>query len=341
MDKKTPVIGITMGDPSGIGPEVILKSFERPGIRNYKIVVIGDYNIMQSMHNRLSINSFRLHKISCINEAEFHSGKLNIFDLHSINMDDFRPGIVDCQSGKAAFEAISKAVEFAGEKVINAIVTAPLNKEALHQAGYKYAGHTEILANLTGTSDYAMLLYSRKLRVIHVSTHLSLLDAITGLKQQRIEKVIELADYIMRKLCKGTPRVAVAGLNPHSGENGLFGKEEIRIIAPAIQNMIRKGINVEGPVPPDTVFLHALRGKYDIVVAIYHDQGHIPLKLLGFHNGVNVTVGLPFIRTSVDHGTAFEIAWQGKANENSMTEAIKLSKKLYQASACNSPMNGV
>ena len=333
--KDTIIIGITMGDPSGIGPEIILKSFDKSTFRNNKIVVIGDFNIMQAMYDILKIKSFLLNKIQDISECIFNHGLLNILDLQLVNMDDFRPGIVQSVSGKAAFEAIIKAVELAKNKEIDTIVTAPLNKEALHLAGYKYPGHTEILADLTDTKDYAMLLYDKKLSVIHVSTHISLLKAITGLRRERIEKVIELAYDIMKRLCVGEPRIAVAGINPHSGENGLFGNEEIREIIPAIQKMKEKGINVEGPCPPDTVFLQAVKGKFDIVVAMYHDQGHIPLKLLGFYNGVNVTVGLPFIRTSVDHGTAFEIAWQGKANENSMMEAIKLSKKLSETIPLN------
>ena len=326
--KKKTIIGITMGDPSGIGPEIILKSFEKSTIRNCKIIVIGDYNIMQSMYNILKIKSFKLHKIPDIHECLFDKFVLNILDLQLINMDDFRPGIIQSASGKTAFEAIRKAVELAKNKEIDTIVTAPLNKEALHLAGFKYPGHTEILADLTDTKDYAMLLYDKKLSVIHISTHISLLEAITGLKRERIEKVIELANVIMKRLLIGEPRIAVAGINPHAGENGLFGNEEIREIIPAIKKMKENGINVEGPCPPDTVFLQAIKGKYDIVVAMYHDQGHIPLKLIGFNSGVNITVGLPFVRTSVDHGTAFEIAWQGKANENSMMEAIKLAEKL-------------
>lgn len=329
--KNTTTIGITMGDPSGIGPEVILKSFEKSTFRSNKIVVIGDYNIMQAMYDILKIKSFVLHKIMDIHECLFNYGILNILDLQLVNMNDFRPGIVQSVSGKTAFEAIRKAVELAKKKEIDTIVTAPLNKEALHLAGYRYPGHTEILADLTDTKDYAMLLYNKKLSVIHVSTHISLLEAITGLRRERIEKVIELANGFMKRLRIREPRIAVAGINPHSGEKGLFGNEEIREIIPAIKKMKEKGINVEGPCPPDTVFLQAVKGKYDIVVAMYHDQGHIPLKLIGFNSGVNITVGLPFIRTSVDHGTAFEIAWQGKANENSMMEAIKLSKKLSQS----------
>lgn len=328
--KNTTTIGITMGDPSGIGPEIILKSFEKPVIRNNRIVVIGDYNIMQAVHDILKIKSFKLRRIFNVSDCLFNNQLLNILDLHLVDLQEFRPGIVQAKSGNAAFEAIRKAVELARNKDIDAIVTAPLNKEAMHSAGHNYPGHTEILASLTGTKDYAMLLYDKKLCVIHVSTHVSLFEAITGLKRERIEKVIELANGIMKRLRVAEPRIAVAGINPHSGENGLFGNEEINEIIPAIKEMKGKGINVEGPCPPDTVFLQAVKGKYDIVVAMYHDQGHIPLKLLGFNSGVNVTVGLPFIRTSVDHGTAFEIAWQGKANENSMVEAIKLSKKLSQ-----------
>jgi 4-hydroxythreonine-4-phosphate dehydrogenase len=323
-------MGITMGDPSGIGPEVIIKSFENPDVRSKRIIVIGDYNIMKAMYNLLKIRSFNLHRISNVNESQFDERLLNILDLRLIDMKKFKPGEVRNDSGNAAFMAIKKAVELVMNKEIDAIVTAPVNKEALHIAGYKYPGHTEILAGLTNTKDYAMLLYDKRLRVIHVSTHISLLEAITGLKRERIEKVIELAHEVMRKLNVEVPEIAVAGINPHSGENGLFGSEEINEIIPAIRNMKKKGIRVEGPVPPDIVFLQALKGKYDIVVAMYHDQGHIPLKLLGFTSGVNVTVGLPFVRTSVDHGTAFEIAWLGEADEKSMVEAIKLAIRLSQ-----------
>jgi 4-phospho-D-threonate 3-dehydrogenase / 4-phospho-D-erythronate 3-dehydrogenase len=322
-NKKT--IGITMGDPSGIGPEIILKSFEKSVIRNNRVVVIGDYKIMQAVYDILKIKSFTLNRISDVQQCLFNSRVLNIFDLQLVNMNDFFPGTVQAMSGNVAFEAIRKAVELVKNKEIDTIVTAPLNKEALHLAGHKYPGHTEILASLTDTKDYAMLLFDKKLSVIHVSTHISLLEAITGLSRERIEKVIGLANDIMKRLGIVEPRIAVAGINPHSGENGLFGNEEKNEIIPAINNMKAKGINVEGPCPPDTVFLQAVKRKYDVVVAMYHDQGHIPLKLLGFNSGVNVTVGLPFVRTSVDHGTAFEIAWQGKANEKSMVEAIKLS----------------
>ena len=327
-NKKIPVIGVTMGDPSGIGPEIILKSFENEAISNSRIVVIGDYQVMQAAHDLLKIQSFRLNPVTSISESSYRRDILNILNLSLIGKDQLQKGKVNAASGTAAFECLRKAIDLAKSNEINAIATAPLNKEALHLAGHKYAGHTEILAELTGTEDYAMLLYDRKLSVIHVSTHISLLKAVTGLKKDRIEKVIELAESSMKRILGRSPGIAVAGLNPHSGENGLFGDEEIREIIPAIKNMKLRGLNVEGPVPPDTVFLKSVNGMYDIVVAMYHDQGHIPLKLLGFDTGVNITVGLPFIRTSVDHGTAFEIAWQGKAGEQSMIHAINLAVKL-------------
>lgn len=329
MVKKNEVIsGITMGDPSGIGPEIILKSFEKAIIKSKRIVVIGDYNIMAACQEMLKISSFKLNRVTSVAGCKFNSGLLNILDLQLVNMNEFRPAVLQAQSGNAAYECIRKAVDLAKNREIDAIVTAPLNKEALHMAGHKYPGHTEILARHTGTENYAMLLYDKKLRVIHVSTHISLLEAITGLRKERIERVIELAHDTMKRVRGVEPRIAVAGINPHAGENGMFGTEEIREIIPAVRNMQERGIDVQGPFPPDTIFLQAFNGKYDIVVAMYHDQGHIPLKLLGFHSGVNVTVGLPFIRTSVDHGTAFEIAWQGKASENSMVEAIKLAIRL-------------
>lgn len=330
MKRNLPVIGITMGDPSGIGPEIILKSFEKTLISRKNTIVIGDYRIMEAAYYLSGIVSFKLNRVYDVNDCNFDPEILNIIDLQCININEFKAGMILAASGNAAFESVRKAVELALEKQIDAIVTAPLNKEALHLAGHKYPGHTEILAGLTGTRDYAMLLYDKKLSVIHVSTHVSLLQAITSLSRERIEKVIILADETMKKILGSSPRIAVAGLNPHAGENGLFGNEEIAEIIPAVKNMQKKGLSVSGPYPPDTVFLQTLNGKYDIVVAMYHDQGHIPLKLIGFNSGVNVTVGLPFIRTSVDHGTAFEIAWQGKANENSMVEAIKLAEKMSE-----------
>ena len=322
------VLGITMGDPSGIGPEIIIKSFANENIAENNIVVIGDFGVMQAAFDLVKPSSFRLKRIEKIPVSEFCRDTLNILDLKLIKDSELQRGKVNAASGEAAFSALKTAIALANSKEISAIATAPLNKEAIHLAGHKYAGHTEILAELTGTKDYAMLLYDRKLSVIHVSTHVSLLEAVTGLRKEKIETVTLLADKAMKGLLRKPPRIAIAGLNPHAGEKGLFGDEEIREIIPAINKLKAKGLDVEGPVPPDTVFLQAVNGKYDVVVAMYHDQGHIPLKLLGFNTGVNITLGLPFIRTSVDHGTAFEIAWQGNASEQSMMEAIKLAVKM-------------
>ena len=321
-------IGITMGDPSGIGPEIIIKSFEKRSIRSGRVIVIGDFNIMQMAYDLIKPDGFSLNKINDVNQCDYSPILLNVMDLHLIDLKHFSPGIVNADSGAAAFECVRKATQLALTGKIDAIVTAPLNKEALHKAGKNFSGHTEILASLTGKKDYAMLLYDRKLSVIHVSTHISLKEAISGLTSDRIEKVIVMADEVMQRLNGSRPGIAVSGINPHAGESGLFGMEEIEKIIPAINNMKKRGINVVGPLPPDTVFLQAIKGRFDIVVAMYHDQGHIPMKLLGFNSAVNITVGLPVIRTSVDHGTAFEIAWQGIADENSMVNAIKLAVKM-------------
>jgi 4-hydroxythreonine-4-phosphate dehydrogenase len=245
-----------------------------------------------------------------------------------VNFEKFRTGSVSATSGDASFKYIVESIKLANEGSIAAVVTAPICKEAIALAGHAFAGHTEIFAQYTGTKNYAMLLHDRKLSVIHVSTHVSMLEAINSLNQARIEDVIKLAGISMKKITGRDPLIAVAGLNAHAGENGLFGLQEIGIISPAIEKMKASGFNVTGPYSPDTVFLKASKGEFDIVVAMYHDQGHIPVKLLGFDSGVNITAGLPFVRTSVDHGTAFDIAWKGKANNASMINAINLADKL-------------
>jgi 4-hydroxythreonine-4-phosphate dehydrogenase len=323
-----PIIGVTMGDPSGIGPEIILKSYLDDNIKSNRLIVIGDFGVMSAMAEKLRISTIKLNKVNSVSECKFDEQILNVYDLNNVDISKLKPGKVQAMSGNAAFEYVKKATELAMKKKIDAIATAPLNKEAMHKAGHVYPGHTEILAKFTEAKDYAMFLYDEALRVIHVSTHISLLDAIKGLRKERVAAVIDLAHNTMIKLGYENPRIAVAGINPHAGEGGLFGDEEIKEIIPAIKLKRSEGINVEGPEPPDTVFLRAKEGSFDVVVAMYHDQGHIPLKLLGFHSGVNITVGLPIIRTSVDHGTAFGKAWKGIANESSMKEAIKLAIKL-------------
>jgi 4-phospho-D-threonate 3-dehydrogenase / 4-phospho-D-erythronate 3-dehydrogenase len=322
------IIGITMGDPAGIGPEIILKSFQDERVKGHKFVVIGSFNVMKKVSNIINISGLKLNKIENISDALFEVDVLNIFDVDNVDVDKLVPGKVQAMGGNAAFEYIKKSVELAMDKEIDAIATAPLNKEAMHLAGHKYPGHTEILANLTDTKDYAMLLYDDVLKVIHVSTHISLKGAIETLRKERVESVIQIANNTLKLVGYDNPRIGVCGINPHAGEGGLFGDEEIIEIIPAVESKRKEGINVEGPIAPDTIFLRAKEGEFDVVVAMYHDQGHIPLKLLGFHSGVNVTAGLPIIRTSVDHGTAFEIAWKGSANHNSMIQALLLAEKL-------------
>jgi 4-hydroxythreonine-4-phosphate dehydrogenase len=259
---------------------------------------------------------------------EWDDSAINVYDPHPVDISQIQVGVVTSLGGTIAFESVRAAIEFALRKDISSVVTAPLNKEALHLAGFPYAGHTEIFGAFTKGERYAMLLYSEKLKVIHVSTHVSLRKACDLCKKSRVLEVIHLAHETLKKIGYENPRIAVAGLNPHAGENGIFGDEEIKEIIPAIEEAKAEGLNVSGPIPPDTVFLKALQGSWDIVVAMYHDQGHIPLKMLSFESGVNITVGLDVIRTSVDHGTAFDIAGTLKASEKSLLKAIEIGEKL-------------
>lgn len=326
--KKQPVIALTMGDAAGIGPEIILKSAQELKQATHKFLVVGDYQVMEKARDLLGIEDIRLHRADSIAACDWNTNILNVWDMQLLNAADLQPGKVSGAVGNAAFQYVIEGIRLALEKSVDAVVTAPINKEAIQLAGHHFAGHTEIFAEYTETKDYAMLLYDDKFSVIHVSTHIPLAEAISSLNQHRVEKVIQLAFDSMSRILKRPPRIAVAGLNPHAGENGLFGNQEILILKPAIDLMAAKGIDVTGPHAPDTIFLRALQGHFDIVVAMYHDQGHIPMKLLGFDTGVNVSVGLPIIRTSVDHGTAFDIAWKGLAKNDSMIKAIQLAEQL-------------
>jgi 4-hydroxythreonine-4-phosphate dehydrogenase len=336
-----PILGITMGDPSGIGPEISVKALGQAKV--YEIcrpLIIGDAGVMErAAREAVKRQDIVIHPVSSVGECIFKYGTIDVFDLRNIEAQKLIIGKVDAASGEAAFNSVKKAIELALSGEIDATITNPLNKEALNLAGRHYAGHTEIYADLTKTRDYTMMLADGELRVVHVSTHVSLWEACELVKKDRVLKVIELAHNACRSLGINAPRVAVAALNPHAGEGGLFGREEIEEITPAIEAAQSKGINATGPVPPDTVFAKAIGGIYDIVVAMYHDQGHIPLKTLGFQydknagkwqviSGVNITLGLPLIRSSVDHGTAFDQAWQGTANESSLLNAIEYGVKL-------------
>jgi 4-phospho-D-threonate 3-dehydrogenase / 4-phospho-D-erythronate 3-dehydrogenase len=322
-----PVIAVTMGDPAGIGPEIIAKSFAEEGFQNQnKAFVVGEAGMLRRAAHLLEL-PLRIHEISGPEEARFEPGCVDVLQVGYLP-EDLPFGELDARAGAAAFEYVRRATELALERSVGAVATAPLNKEAMHMGGHKYPGHTEILAELTGTKDYAMMLVTEELRVIHVSTHVSLREAIDRVKKERVLTVIHLARDALSKIGVEKPRIAVAGLNPHAGENGLFGDEDAERIAPAIAEAVEEGIEASGPHPPDTVFARARKGEFDMVVVQYHDQGHIPIKLMGFEGGVNVTVGLPFFRTSVDHGTAFDIAGMGKADHSSMRDAVGLAREL-------------
>src|SRR5215213_1609054 len=327
-----PLIAVTMGDPAGIGPEIVARTFADPGFGDEnRAFVVGDPAILGRAIRLLDL-PLGVNEISEPEEAAFEPGAVDVLAVGELR-NDLPFGVLDAQAGDAAFRYVEKATELASAGRVGAIATAPLNKEAMHLGGHKYPGHTEILAGLTGTEDYAMMLVTDELRVIHVSTHVSLREAIERVRPERELAVIRLAHTSMQKLGVENPRVAVAGLNPHAGENGLFGTEDAEQIAPAVEAAKEEGIDATGPWPPDTVFMRARRGDFDIVVVQYHDQGHIPVKLMGFDTGVNVTVGLPFFRTSVDHGTAFDIAGTGKSEHASMQAALDLAGKLAGAEA--------
>ena len=321
-------IAVTMGDPAGIGPEIIIKALAEGELPGVSAVVVGCLQTFQRIQALGVTPPVEFHAIEQVSQARFAPGIINVIDEPLEDPAALAPGKVQAQAGDLAYRCVKRATEMAMAGEVHAIATAPLNKEALHLAGHMYPGHTELLAKLTDSKDYAMVLYTDKLKVIHVSTHIALRKFLDTLNGERIKTVVNIADTFLRRVGFDKPRIAVAGVNPHAGENGLFGDEEIRIVSPAIAEIKQQGIDVYGPCPPDTVFLQAYEGQYDMVVAMYHDQGHIPLKLLGFYDGVNITAGLPFIRTSADHGTAFDIAWTGKAKSESMAISIQLAMQL-------------
>lgn len=322
------IIAVTMGDPAGIGPEIIIKSLVEGELSGAPVVVVGCAQTLRRIQSLNVTPPAELRVIDNVTQAQFAPGVINVIDEPLADPAALEPGVVQAQAGDLAYRCIKRATALALSGEVKAIATAPLNKEALHMAGHHYPGHTELLAQLTNSKDYAMVLYTEQLKVIHVTTHIALRKFLDTLSEQRVKTVIQVADDFLRRVGFDNPRIAVAGVNPHAGENGLFGEEEITIVGPAVQAMQAKGLNVTGPCPPDTVFMQCREGMYDMVVAMYHDQGHIPLKLLGFYDGVNITAGLPFIRTSADHGTAFDIAWTGKAKSESMAVSIQLAMQI-------------
>jgi len=348
-----PIIGITMGDPAGIGTEIIGKAFSDKMI--YEIcnpVLIGDKNAIDD-GIRIAGSAIKTRSIENVSDANFEFGVIDVLDLKNVDMKEMKYGKVSAMCGKASGQYIEKAVDLAVKKEINAITTCPIHKDSFQSGGYLYPGHTEMLAQLTNTKKFTMMLTHGDFRTIHVSTHVSLKEACERVKKDRILHVINLANEGCKALGIKEPRIAVAGLNPHAGEydyrdpegspGGIFGDEEIKEIIPAVKAAQEQGINAVGPIPGDTVYPQSLKGgKFDIVVSMFHDQGHIPMKLKGFVydadtkdfgsiNGVNTTIGMPIIRTSVDHGTAFGKAGKGTANCDSLKQALQSAVRLAKS----------
>ncbi len=314
--KNLPVIAITMGDPAGIGTEIILKALEKREIFKYCIpIIVGDKDFLKQTAKTLKL--------------QFHISKSNIIDLENIPKR-FTIGRASRVSGKAAVEYIKSAVNLARDKKVDAIVTAPISKEAIHMAGYKYPGHTEMLAEFTDTRDYAMMLAGKDIRVVLVTTHTAIKNVSRLISRKKILKAIRLTNSSLKSWGFLNQRIGVSALNPHAGEGGIFGDEEIKIIIPAINDAISEGIDVKGPFPADTLFTPLKRSKFDAIVVMYHDQGLIPIKMAAFGKSVNITLGLPFIRTSVDHGTAYDIAGKNLADPSSLIEAVKMAAKLIK-----------
>ena len=343
--RKKPIIGITMGDPAGIGAEITVKVLGNPAVYERCCpVVIGDACCMEQASKITGMEGkVKIHSVKSVQEALFEPGTIDVYDMGLVDMSKHIYGKVSKMCGEAAFQYVAEVIRLAMNGEIDATVTNALNKEAINMAGHQYSGHTEIYADYTNTSKYTMMLAHDNLRVVHVSTHVSLRKACDMVKKDRVMEVIRIADRACRDLGIEEPKIGVAGLNPHCGENGMFGTEEIEEIQPAIDAAIEEGICIpEGrPTPPDTIFSKALGGWYDIVVAMYHDQGHIPLKVKGFvYNqelkkweavaGVNITLGIPIIRVSVDHGTGFDLAGSGTANELSLTNSIDYAVRLAE-----------
>lgn len=328
VSKKSYLFALTMGDPSGIGPEITVKAMAKNSEMKNSVVVIGGRSILESTSYALDIkNSFK----SIQNIEEFDGRYVNVIDCGEISMKDITIGKSDKQCGLASYRYIEKSIELAIKGEVDGVITNPISKESLHAAGLNYPGHTEIFAERTGTKDFSMVFLLHDVGVAHVTTHCSLRNAIEMVKRNRVFTQIKLLHGAMEKILGiKNPKIAVAGLNPHAGESGLFGDEEIREIIPAIEMARREGlVNVSGPYPPDTVFMRAFKGEFNGVVAMLHDHGFVALKSMDFENGVNITIGLPIIRTSVGHGTAFDIAGKCIASPSSLLAAYEVCKRIY------------
>jgi 4-hydroxythreonine-4-phosphate dehydrogenase len=325
-----PVLGLTMGDPAGIGPEICLRAFREPSVLAACVpVLFGDASVLR----RLAQKGLPATQARVISRAEFGAGAEFdapvVVDFATPELDRIEAGQVCAAAGKAAYCYIEAAIGAALAGKLDAVVTAPIHKEALRLAGVEYPGHTEIFAALTGASRSCMMLYSDKLTVSMATTHIGYHEVPGQLSVERVLNVIELTAEAMSRMLGRAAHIGVCGLNPHAGEHGLFGQgEEEKFVAPAVSEARRRGIDATGPLVPDAAFTAGMLRKFDAFVCLYHDQGHIPFKMLAFDTGVNLTLGLPIVRTSVDHGTAFDIAWQGKANPMSLFSAIRVAAQL-------------
>jgi len=337
MEKQKPLIALTLGDPAGVGPEIVVGAWTETVVHDWcRPVVVGHPEILRRAVKLWQI-ALTVVEVDFPDQAEPSPGVIPCIPCGSDDVLDVKPGTLDARAGQAAYDAITTAVRLALGGQVDAVTTAPLHKKALHLAGHNYPGHTELLAEMCEVDDFAMMLYlgpddqrlsPAGLAVVHVTLHIALKDVFGMLTEDAILAKAALADRFMTRLMPSRPRIGVCALNPHGGEGGLFGNEEQTIIAPAVERGRREGLQLEGPLPADTLMIHARDGKFDAVVAMYHDQGHIALKLMGMHRAVNVTLGLPIVRTSVAHGTAFDIAWRRQAETGSMVEAIRVAGRL-------------
>ncbi len=334
-----PILAITMGDPAGIGPEIAAKYLAHPHVNEKSWpLLVGNTAIMKKAFELIGV-SLKLNSINEVSAATFQKGVVNVLEVSTEDAERIEYGQVSEVAGDLAFRSVTKAIGLALNNEVAGTVTGPIHKESLNKAGHKFAGHTEIFAHYTKVRKFAMLLVEENFKVIHVSTHVSLRQACDLVKKERVLEVIHLINDGLKRLGINQPRIGVAGLNPHASDGGLFGNEDADEILPAVEQAKREGVIADGPIPPDTLFAMAYGGKYDGCVAMYHDQGHIPFKVIGFNwdqetkkmksvKGVNITLGLPIIRTSVDHGTAFEIAGKGIASPDALFHAVEYAEKL-------------
>lgn len=319
-----PIFALTMGDPAGIGPEIAIKALT--ALKDLRVIIVGDISVLQKAAGYLNIKPvFNL--ISDV--KQYSDSAINVLDMKILTPEQFNLGTAQPLCGKASYLYIQKAIDLAMNHQVAGVITNPINKESLKMAGIKFPGHTEMFASRAATDDYSMLFLLKDVGVAHVTTHCSVRKAIEQISEKSVLKNIHLLNKAMKQLGISKPRIAVGGLNPHAGENGLFGDEEIVHISPAIKQASKEGIDVTGPYPPDTVFMRAFRGEFDGIVSMLHDHGFVALKSMDFEHGVNITIGLPIIRTSVGHGTAYDLAGKGTASDESLKAALKAAWLLY------------